>query len=290
MALHRVSQAIALAMMTLSLWGLFSLVPIEPEFRVVQASAVILTMLALSGAVYLLLRIGSSGSAVYWSGATRAGQVRRIGLMIVVMLGLQLLTGRVLDRFGVLDTFAAEAVYLLAFTLVPAGFLQFGLVKWPTRLCSASKLKLFVAGVVGICAAAAWSYAAVDAAPVEMMGSPIGDWSVRMGSLIIGATAEEVIFRVLLLTALLDLGGTRFQAVFLSSVAFGLMHAPPTLVQSVESWPMLLDAASAYAPLFLGQGVIGTFLGVLWLRSGSIVLIALTHAIFNVGTTLLYGL
>ena len=53
---------------------------------------------------------------------------------------------------------------------------------------------------------------------------------------------------------------------------------------------MLLDAASAYAPLFLGQGVIGTFLGVLWLRSGSIVLIALTHAIFNVRTTLLYGL
>ena len=289
MTSRRLSQLLAFALAALTFWSIVSLPGVvDPEFAGTTYVVLVGMVAVLFALSFTVLRFATAGSTVYWSADTGAKQVGRIGLMIVVLLGLQLMAGRILDRFGVLDTVAAEALYLLAFTLVPAGFLQVGLVKWPTRLCSASKLKLFVTGVLGIGAAAAWSYAAVVVAPVEMMSSPIGDWSIRVGSLIVGATAEEVIFRVLLLTALLDLGESRFQAVFLSSVAFGLMHAPPTLVQSLGSWPLLLEAASAYAPLFLGQVAIGAFLGVLWLRSGSIVLIALTHTIFNVGTALLY--
>lgn len=291
MTLHRLSQLLALALAAIAFWVIVSLPGVvDPEFPATTYAVVAGTVAVFLGLSFVALRFATAGSTVYWSGRTGANQVGRIGLMIVIVLGLLLTAGRVLDRFGVSDSFTLEAAYLLAFTLVPAGFLQLGLVKWPTRLCHASKLRLFVVGAVGVGAAASWSYGAVTGAPDGMASSPIGDTAVRMGCLIIGATAEEVLFRVLLLTALLDLGGSRLQAVFLSSVAFGLMHVPGALVQSAGSWPMLLEAMAAYALPFLSLVASGVFFGVLWLRSGSITLIVLAHAISNVGSTLVHGL
>lgn len=70
------------------------------------------------------------------------------------------------------------------------------------------------------------------------------------------------------------------------------MHVPGALAEPIVSadWPMLQGAAFEYAPKFLMQTLTGVFLGVLWLRTGSIVLIALTPFIFNVGATRVYGL
>ena len=51
---------------------------------------------------------------------------------------------------------------------------------------------------------------------------------------------------------------------------------------------MLQQAANAYAPGFLLQTVLGMVLGALWLRTGSIWLVVLTHAIFNLGPALAY--
>lgn len=291
MTLRRLSQILALALAALILWIIVSLPGVvDPEFAVTNYVVFVVMVAVFLGLSFVALRFATAGSTVYWSADTGSKQVGRIGLMVAVMLGLLITAGRILDWFGVSDSVTLEAAYLLAFTLVPAGFLQFGLVKWPTRLCSASKARLFVAGVVGIGAAVAWTYGAVSFAPDGMASSPIGDTAIRMGSVLIGATAEEVIFRVLLLTALLDVSGSRFQAVFLSSVAFGLMHVPGALVQAVGSWPMLLEATAAHALPFLDHVAVGAFLGVLWLRTGSITLIVLTHAILNVGTTLVRGL
>lgn len=52
---------------------------------------------------------------------------------------------------------------------------------------------------------------------------------------------------------------------------------------------MLAYAAQSYLPEFLMQTLFGLFLGVIWLRTGSIVLIVATHAIMNVGPSLLSG-
>lgn len=293
MTARRLSQCLALSLAALTWWVLVSRPgAVEPEFAMEIRAAFIAVTAVVFGLSFLALRLGSGGSTVYWSADAGAKQIKRIGLMIGVLIGIQLIAGRFLDRFGVLDIFAAEAVYLLAFTLVPAAFLQFGLVKWPTRLRSASKPKLFVAGVVGVGVAGALSYAAFSGATVEPLNSTAGEWAVRMAAVVVGATAEEVIFRVLLLTALLGFTGSRFQAVFLSSVAFGLMHVPGALAQPIAyaDWAMLQVVAFAYAPEFLMQTLLGLFLGVLWLRTGSIVLVALTHTIVNVGATLVYGL
>lgn len=140
--------------------------------------------------------------------------------------------------------------------------------------------------------ATAWSYTAWSIAPDKAVIPPIPELIVTVGAVILGATFEEIMFRVLLLTALLDRTGSRFQAVFLSSVAFGLMHVPGALADPVlhGDWAVLQQVAFDYAPRFLMQTFLGLLLGVLWLRSGSITLIALTHAIFNMGKVLALGL
>ncbi len=293
MTARRLSQFFSLSLAAITWWVLVSRTGVvEPEFAL-EINAVLAVVVALAfGLLFVALRLATAGSAIYWSGDAGPRQVWRIGLMIAATMGLQLGAGEILNLFGLLDPLSSTALHLLAWTIVPAAFLQFGLVKWPTRLRSASKLRLLLAGVTGIAVAAAWSYGAVAFAPVDPLISPVGEVAVRMAALVVGATVEEVALRVLLLTALLHLPVSRFQAVFLSSVAFGLMHVPGALAQPIVSadWVMLQGAAFEYGPGFLMQTLIGVFLGVLWLRTGSIVLIAVTHFVFNVGATLVYGL
>lgn len=127
--------------------------------------------------------------------------------------------------------------------------------------------------------------------PAVLEIPPVGRLFISVAVLIIAAAAEEVIFRVLLLTALLDLTRSRLHAVFLSSVVFGLGHAPFALTLPVMhgDWLALQSAAQAYAPDLLLQTFAGLVLGVLWLRTGSIGLVVLAHAVMNVGPTLLTG-
>lgn len=290
---RRLSQFLALSLAPLTWWVLVSRTGVvEPEFAVEIHVALVVVVALVFGVLFVALRFATIGSATYWSGEAGPRQVGRIGLMIAATMGLQLAPGEILNLFGLLDRLSSTALHLLAWTIVPAAFLQFGLVKWPTRLRSASKLGLLLAGVTGIAAAAAWSYGAVAFAPVDPSIPPVGALAVEMAAIVVGATAEEVAFRVLLLTALLHLPVSRFQAVFLSSVAFGLMHVPGALAQPIVSadWPMLQGAVFEYAPKFLMQTLTGVFFGVLWLRTGSIILVALTHFVFNVGATLVYGL
>jgi membrane protease YdiL (CAAX protease family) len=154
------------------------------------------------------------------------------------------------------------------------------------------RLRLLLIAGLAICLAAAWSYAGYSTIPDKIDIPPVPDLIVTVGAVIVGATFEEIVFRVLLLTALLDRTGSRFQAVFLSGVAFGLMHVPGALADPIMhgDWVFLQQVAFGYAPEFLMQTLMGLLLGVLWLRTGSITLIAATHAILNMGNFLATGL
>jgi membrane protease YdiL (CAAX protease family) len=293
MTLRRFSQCLALALAALTWWVMVSQPGVvEPEFAGVIYVGVGLLVAVVFGVLYAALRVSTWGRTVYWSGQPGTRQVRRVGLMIGAMLVLQLAAGRLLDVFGLLDPLSSTAIALLIGTMVPAAFLEFGGVSWPKRLRSASILTLLVGGVLGLGAATAWSWNVVSVSPHEPVISPIAAVGVRLLVLVVAATSEEVVFRVLLLTALLHLPVSRLQAVFLSGVAFGLMHAPLALVQPVANadWALLALAAPDYAPVFLLQMLGGLVLGVLWLRTGSIVLIAMTHAVLNIGLTLIHGL
>ena len=292
MTARRLSQFLALSLAALTWWALISRPDvIDPEFAVEIHVAFVVVVAVVFGLSFVALRFATAGSATYWS-MNRTDQVRPIVWMELATVAVMLSASVVLHWLGRADAGSAMITYLLAGTLMPAAFVQFGLVTWPSRSSYPGRLRLVLIAAVAIGIAAAWSYAAWSIAPDNSDLPPVPDLIVTVGAVIVGATFEEIVFRVLLLTALLDRTGSRFQAVFLSSVAFGLMHVPGALADPVlhGDWPFLLEVAFEYAPEFLMQTLIGLLLGVLWLRTGSITLIAATHAILNLGNALATGL
>lgn len=292
MTSRRLSQLLAFALAALTYWVLVSRPGVvDPEFAGTIYVGFIVFTLVVFGLSFLALRLAVGGSATYWT-TNRTDQVGPIVWMELSTVGVMLSAVAVLHWLGRSDPASATITYLLTGTLVPAAFLLLGLVTWPSRSSRPGRLWLLLIAVLAIGLAAAWTYGAWSIAPDKSELPQVPDLIVAVGALIVGATFEEIVFRVLLLTALLDRTGSRFQAVFLSSAAFGLMHVPGTLADPVlhGDWPFLQEVAFEYAPEFLMQTFIGLLLGVLWLRTGSITLIVATHAILNLGGVMAYGL
>ena len=294
MTVRRLAQLSALALAALTLWGLIvgsEVGPSDPFALEIYASFAVIVVIVFATGFYAL-RFATAGSEMYWR-MNGKNQVRPVLWLILAILTFMFAVGWLLEEPGRLEPFyAAEASYLLAGTLVPAGFLYFRWVAWPVRSRRPATLSLVLISIVGIGFASAWSYVAYVIPPDRLPLLPVGPMLATLGALIVGATAEEIVFRVLLLTAMLSAGESRFQAVFLSSMAFALMHVPGQLYQPVMTadWALMRDVAGDYATGFVAQFAIGLFLGVLWLRTGSITLIAATHAMINTGKVLALGL
>ena len=285
------SQFFALALAALTFWFMVSAPGVmDPEFNGTIYVGFALLVAGLFGLLFIVLRFATAGSTIYWSGGPQPDQVGWIATMIGAALAIHLSVGWIFELHGRLDE-TARILAVFVWTMVPATFLALGLIKWPARLKCASKLRLLLMGAAALGFAIAVSYAKFANGPAGLEISSVGGLFIPVAGLIVAAAAEEVVFRVLLLTALLDLTRSRFHAVFLSSVVFGLIHAPLALMQPVVhgDWPMLQYAAQVYAPGFLLQTAAGLVLGAIWLRTGSISLVVLAHAVVNVGPTLLTG-
>lgn len=293
MIARRLSQFFGFSLAALALWFAISAPGVvDPEFAPTVQIAFTLLLALLFGGLFVALRFASAGSTVFWKGGPRPGrQVGRISIMIGTALAVQLSAGWIFELQGRLDE-TANGLGLLIWTIIPVLFVASGIVEWPKRLAGASMRRLILVGSVAICLALSVSYAKFVYAPAELSIPSLGGLLIPIAGVMAAAAAEEVVCRVLLLTALLDATLSRFHAVFLSSIAFGLIHAPLALMQPVvhSDWAMLQYSAYAYTPVFLMQTLAGLCLGVLWLRTGSISLVALSHAIINVGPTVLTGL
>jgi membrane protease YdiL (CAAX protease family) len=289
---RRLSQLFALALATLTYWVIVSRPGVIGDDFIGTIYAMFLVVtLVLFGLGFLVLRLATGGAETYWT-QNRLDQVRPILGMEVATVTVMLAANVAfhwLDREG---PASAEITYLVTGTLVPAACLGFGLVAWPSRTGRPGWLKLLLIAGLAISLATAWTYAGYSIAPDKSGLPPVPDLIVAVGAVVLGATFEEIVFRVLLLTALIARTRSRFQAVFLSSVAFGLMHVPGVLADPVihGDWALLQQVAFEYAPEFLVQTFVGLLLGVIWLRTGSIMLIAATHAVLNMGRVLAYGL
>lgn len=292
MTSRRLAQLCALALFALTYWTVVSRPGvIGDEFvGMIYAVFFILTLLLFGGA-FFLLRLGAGGQTVFWS-TGRTDQVRPVIGMELAIVAAIIAAAAGLQLAGLDDPLSAEITYLLTGTLIPAACLQSGVLTWPSRLHRPSWIRLVVIGGLAIGTAAAWAWGGYLASTDKAALPTIPESVVSIGAVVVGATFEEVIFRVLLLTAILDRTGSRFHAVFLSSVAFGLVHVPGMLIDPIlhSDWAGLQKIAFDYAPMFLMQILAGLLLGVLWLRTGSITLIALTHAILNLGKVFAYGL
>lgn len=236
---------------------------------------------------FILIRLGTRSGPTYWTMPSPEQQVLRISILIGAIVCVQILLDSLLANVGFGDLLTARALGLIAWTLIPAAFLHFGIVKWPTRIDGPSRQRLFIWWVVSLGLAATWSFTAFFVSNLSSEIS-LGPLLVLSSASVVAAAGEEVVFRALLLTALLGIAGSRMQAVLISSVVFGAMHAP--YVFSVPliygDWHMLVPVALDYAPRFVGQVAAGLAFGVIWLRTGSISLATATHATLNLGVSL----
>ncbi len=244
------------------------------------------------GVLLLILYWRPAHAGVYWEAVSEPPQFPRVMVLIATTLGVQLAVGAVLQLAGRLDWIASAALALAVWTIIPLSMLATGYVRWPRRLAHPPRGDaLVIAGfalllALGVCLLAWIPNAEPRAAPAP--GTVAADAAV----LVVGGTMEEVVFRVLLLTAIIRASGSRLQAIVLSTVVFALGHVPLALAEPVVAldWHFLADKASAFWPEMVWKLGFGALLGALWVRTGSIVLIAVVHALLNLGPVLAQGL
>lgn len=284
LSLHRISQSLGLALFALAAWVFLSLAgPVEAELALPVYAILIAILVVIFALSFLALRLGTGGSTIYWQGDGSREEAGRIILMIATALGLHLALAAVVDLLFTLEAFSSLVLSLLIWTLVPAGFLHFRLVQWPKRLRNAPLMTHLIVALPAILLAV--GVASSNFSKPDEWTPWVGALPLRIAAVFVAAAAEEVVFRVLLLTALLGFTASRFQAVFLSGVAFAACHAPLAVAQPLlrGDWPLLIYAVNDYAPVFWLQALLGLVLGVVWLRTGSITVIVAVHIIVNLG-------
>ena len=236
-----------------------------------------------------MLRLGWRRPVTYWVSRTPPPQAGRVGLLIIGALTLQLLVGAALELADLMTELSSRLLGVGIWVGVPLIALGRGFVTWPVRQATPSAVTLAITSVVALpfTAGLCWVLAG---SPTAISGSAWSPGLVsRIGLTLTAAAMEEVVFRVLLLTALLTATGSRLQALLLSTAAFALGHVPLALAEPLlrMDWTLLREATASYAPGWIWQLGLGCLLGGLWLRTGSLVLISVLHGLYNLGGLLI---
>lgn len=243
-------------------------------------------------ATFAALRLGRKNAPPYWQSAAEPVQAPRVVWLIVASLVVQTAGLALVTWVPQLTGVSYRAVSDVVWTAVLMIGLAGGYVKWPKRVARPSRRELFVVSAIAGIVATGISLAFVASAVGPDRVPSVSGFASVLPAVFYGALLEEVFFRVLLLTALVLVTRSSGPALVLSSVAFALAHIPGTFAQPVLEMDQtfLIEVLKAYVPQFTWQLGVGFALGALWIRTGSISLIAVTHAIFNLGPTWAYGL
>lgn len=242
------------------------------------------------GLVVTALKWGVRRPVDYWEAVAEPAQAPRVMFLIVACLGIQLTVGAVfqLAHQMIISTFWSLAVYFLAWTSVPLAMIGLGIVRWPLRRASPPGCELLVVAVAGILVAVGIGYLGFVAYDGPRLAPTPPQLIIGVAATLLAATTEEVVYRVLLLTALVRASGSRNQALVLSSVIFALVHLPPTVAGPVVAgdWVQLSSYFTSFLPELVFIMGAGFLFGALWLRTGSVILISVVHAICNLGAVL----
>lgn len=241
------------------------------------------------GLLGLLLYVRPQGREPLWAVVDAPAQTRRVLAVILMCVAVQFSAAAALQHLHIpIDWVISTAVTLAAWIGLPIVAFVTGNVRWPRRTRTAPGVDLVIVGGIALLVASAYCYLSFaplrEAVPHRLPGGLPADAAVTL----VAATTEEVVFRVLLLTVLLAASGSRLQALVLSSTLFAVVHVPLELAGPIlaNDWNAMPDLFLAMAPsLFMKLGV-GFLLGALWLRTGSLVLIGVVHALGNFGPVL----
>jgi membrane protease YdiL (CAAX protease family) len=243
--------------------------------------------LVMLGLLVTTLKLGVREPQTWWEAADSSQAPRVLG---VILLGIviQLAIGWGLRTMGSFDGAASTVVFLGVWTGLPVLMLALGVIRWPRRVAAPSMRALLAVAIPALLVAAGiglLGWTAFDSRPVP---PPILDLLVGGAATLLGATVEEVVFRVLLLTALVRASGSPTQALVLSSVVFALYHVPSSISVPLLAgdWGQVGVYAQDYLPDLVWTTGLGFLFGALWLRTGSLTLISICHALCNMGQVL----
>lgn len=251
----------------------------------------IVVVILMGGFTYALLRLGSRWPAGFWHSRPTPPQAPRIVLLILFCLTIQTAaiaaTTLIPSLSGVSIGIASDVVWTASILL----FLATGWVTFPKREGRPGVTEFAIVAVLSIATISALAYLKVFVDTAPRYSGPISGIVLALPRVILAAAIEEVVFRVLLLTALVRACQSSKHALVLSSIAFALIHVPGAFAK-----PLILGDGAAisyflgiYPGLFTWQLGFGFVLGALWLRTGSIALIVIVHTIFNLPLLWLSG-
>lgn len=159
---------------------------------------------------------------------------------------------------------------------------ELGLTLGPLRLYGLGLLHPIL--VLGLIALIAWLTGAVDIQNPNWSKVALSFAITAIVSVLVAIVTEEGFFRGWLWAALERAGLNRRGVVLLTGIAFGLWHLPFALLTSGY------DPLSAEIPLFItNASIIGIAWGLLRLGSGSIIVPAVTHGVWNSAVYVLFN-
>lgn len=238
------------------------------------------------------LRFGTSSADLYWQSVSDPAQAPRVAMMILFCLVAQTLAIAGVIYLPQLADLSFRAASDLVWATAVFLFVGSRYVAPPQRVArpKAAELAVVALSATAIVTAVAFLFTVFYDGP-RSEPSWTG-FSLAVPHVVVGALIEEVVFRVFLLTAIVQSCRSSGHALVLSSTAFALAHIPGALAQPIlisDSYA-LAYILSIYTPMFIWQLGLGFVLGALWIRTGSVILIITIHSIFNLGSVWMSGL
>ena len=239
----------------------------------------------------LLLKLGGHQTAPFWESVPEPEQATRVIAVVAVSCALQLGVSVVLEAVGSFNWIAANLLYQVVWAGVPLVALASGFVRWPRRTGRPATKTLLALGALAVIIAVGAGYIGAIAYD-GVRGTTVSSAIIAGIAIVLGATTEEIVYRVLLLTAIMTVSRSGFSALILSSLIFALIHIPPALVMALgtQDWASLPADLQAALPALVWTIGFGFIFGALWIRTGSILLVCVVHSICNLGPVLIGGL
>ncbi|MDO9077292.1 MAG: CPBP family intramembrane metalloprotease [Brevundimonas sp.] len=234
--------------------------------------------------VIALMRPIQNRPRFIWKFVGSEQQISRVFPPILALLTVHIVLVGVLRAIGLSSTGLEIAIQLFVWIILPVFGALSGMLALPRRDREVRSKKTFTVYVAAIILAFMFGLMlTLPLAPRSELASP-SRIVMEVGYFSALATSEEIIFRMIMLTAIMQMSGSRWYALIISSTAFGLAHLPIAMLEPVVNADpdQLVFYLKSFAPELVWKIGIGFILGALWIRTGSLVLVALAHAIINV--------
>jgi len=241
--------------------------------------------------VTALMRPIQNKNQFSWKFLESEQHISRVFPFIPGLLAVHFALVGVLRVIGLSSAGLEIAIQLFVWIVLPAAGVLSGMLPWPRRDREAGSRKSFTVYVAAIILACMFGLLfTLPLAPRSELASP-SRLVMEVGYFTALATSEEIIFRMIMLTAIMQISGSRWYALIISSTAFALAHLPIAMLEPVVNADpdQLVFYLKSFAPELVWKIGMGFILGAFWIRTGSLILVALAHAIMNVVPSIYSG-